>query len=42
MTDIEGNPWLEIPAEDYESHMATIGQSAVLREFFSKVYTDRR
>lgn len=41
MTEIEGNPWLAIPAEDFESHMATIGQSAVLCEFFSTVYAER-
>lgn len=42
MSEIEENPWLEIPAEDYESHMAAIGQSAALRELFSEIYTDRK
>jgi hypothetical protein len=39
---MEGNPWLRIPAEDYEGHMAAIGQSAVLRDLFSLVYAERR
>lgn len=39
---MEGNPWLRIPAEDYEGHMAAIGQSAVLRDLFSVVYAERR
>ncbi len=39
---VEGNPWLRIPPEDYEGHMAAIGQSAVLRDLFSLVYAERR
>ena len=39
---MDGNPWLRIPAEHYEGHMAAIGQSAVLRDLFSLVYAERR
>jgi SAM-dependent methyltransferase len=34
------NPWLRIPAQEYEGHMAGIGQSAALRDIFLGVYTD--
>src|SRR5262245_65468057 len=37
---MEENPWLRIPAQEYEAHMAEIGQSAVLRHIFLRVYTD--
>ncbi len=39
---MERNPWLQIPAEDYEAHMDAVGQSAVLRELFSLVYAEHR
>src|SRR5579862_3696940 len=39
---MDANPWLRIPAEQYEGHMAAIGQSAVLRDLFSLVYAERR
>lgn len=32
------SPWLQIPAGDYEAHMAAAGQSAVLRDFFARTY----
>lgn len=32
------NPWLRIPAADYEGHMHAVGQTAALRELFSSVY----
>ncbi len=34
------NPWLRIPADDYEAHMCSIGQSAVLRDFFCRAYKE--
>ena len=33
------DPWLAIPADDYEAHMRTVGQSAVLRAAFARVYS---
>jgi SAM-dependent methyltransferase len=39
---LEGNPWLRIPAEDYEGHMKAAGQSAALRNLFSVVYAERK
>lgn len=36
------NPWLHIPAPDYEAHMAQIGQSAALRTIFRRVYAQLR
>jgi SAM-dependent methyltransferase len=39
---MNGNPWLEIPIEDYEGHMSAVGQSAALRELFSRIYSQRR
>jgi hypothetical protein len=39
---MEGNPWLRIPAEDYEGHMKAAGQSAALRDLFSVVYAERK
>jgi SAM-dependent methyltransferase len=36
------NPWLRIPAADYEAHMAGAGQSAVLRDVFARVYAESR
>ena len=38
----EEDPWLSIPAEAYEAHMSAVGQSAVLRAMFFRVYTERR
>ncbi|HET6279803.1 MAG TPA: class I SAM-dependent methyltransferase [Polyangia bacterium] len=32
------NPWLQIPAEDYEAHMDAAGQAEALRNIFSRVY----
>jgi SAM-dependent methyltransferase len=39
---MEGNPWLLIPADDYEAHMGAVGQSAVLRVLFADAYAERR
>lgn len=39
---MKDDPWLRIPAGDYEAHMSAIGQSAVLREVFARVYTEIR
>ena len=36
------NPWLNIPAADYEAHMRTVGQSAALRALFAEIYAERR
>lgn len=36
------NPWLHIPAPDYEAHMQSAGQSAVLRDFFARTYAEVR
>jgi SAM-dependent methyltransferase len=36
------NPWLHIPAVDYEGHMEEIGQSAALRSIFQRVYAESR
>ena len=33
------NPWLRIPAADYEGHMEAVGQTAALRELFASVYS---
>jgi SAM-dependent methyltransferase len=35
------NPWLGIPAADYEAHMSAIGQSGALRALFLRVYAER-
>jgi ubiquinone/menaquinone biosynthesis C-methylase UbiE len=32
------NPWLRIPAHEYEAHMADIGQAIALRNIFEKIY----
>lgn len=32
------NPWLRIPAEDYEGHMRAAGQAEVLRNLFARAY----
>lgn len=39
---MESDPWLRIPAEDYEGHMEAAGQSAALRDLFSLVYAERK
>jgi ubiquinone/menaquinone biosynthesis C-methylase UbiE len=39
---MDGNPWIRIPAADYEAHMRAAGQSAVLRELFARLYTELR
>jgi SAM-dependent methyltransferase len=41
---VEKNPWLSIPASDYEAHMGPRGtdQDPVLNKFFEKVYSSRR
>ena len=39
---MDANPWLQIPIEDYERHMSAVGQSALLRETFARVYAERR
>jgi SAM-dependent methyltransferase len=36
------NPWLAIPAADYEAHMSAAGQSAVLRAMFFRIYSERK
>ncbi|HVU50305.1 MAG TPA: class I SAM-dependent methyltransferase [Polyangia bacterium] len=36
------DPWLEIPADEYEAHMSAVGQSAILRAMFFRVYSERR
>jgi SAM-dependent methyltransferase len=36
------NPWLGIPAEEYEGHMEAVGQSAALREIFERVVAEAR
>jgi SAM-dependent methyltransferase len=42
MTTPVDDPWLAIPAEDYEAHMSAVGQTAILRAAFLRVYSDRR
>jgi ubiquinone/menaquinone biosynthesis C-methylase UbiE len=42
MTGPEPNPWMRIPAAEYESHMAQVGQSAALREIFRRAYGEIR
>jgi hypothetical protein len=39
---LASTPWLQIPAADYESHMSDVGQSAALRDLFSRVYAATR
>jgi SAM-dependent methyltransferase len=36
------DPWLAIPADDYEAHMSAVGQSAIVRAMFLRVYSQRR
>jgi ubiquinone/menaquinone biosynthesis C-methylase UbiE len=35
-------PWLNVPADEYEAHMRAAGQTAALREIFGRVYADVR
>jgi ubiquinone/menaquinone biosynthesis C-methylase UbiE len=37
---MDRNPWLQIPVADYEAHMSAVGQSAVLRDFFRRIYAE--
>lgn len=39
---MESDPWLRIPAEDYEGHMQAAGQTAALHDLFSDVYAERK
>lgn len=36
------NPWLGIPAADYEGHMAAVGQLAALSDIFKDIYEQTR
>jgi hypothetical protein len=36
----QDDPWLRIPAADYEAHMEAVGQSAALRDLFGRVYAE--
>jgi SAM-dependent methyltransferase len=36
------NPWLDIPAAEYEAHMRAVGQAEVLREMFARVVAETR
>jgi SAM-dependent methyltransferase len=36
------NPWLGVPADEYEGHMNAVGQSAALREIFGRVVAEAR
>jgi SAM-dependent methyltransferase len=38
----QDNPWLGIPAEEYDAHMKAVGQAAALREAFDRVLADAR
>jgi SAM-dependent methyltransferase len=42
MTQPDDEPWLAIPADEYEAHMSAVGQSAALRAMFFRVYSDRK
>jgi SAM-dependent methyltransferase len=42
MTTPTDDPWLAIPADDYEAHMRAVGQSALLRAMFLRVYSEHR
>jgi ubiquinone/menaquinone biosynthesis C-methylase UbiE len=42
MPDQKASPWVRIPAADYESHMAEVGQAAPLREIFRRAYGEIR
>jgi SAM-dependent methyltransferase len=37
----DDDPWLHIPAADYEAHMSAIGQSGALRALFMRAYAER-
>lgn len=36
------DPWLDIPAAEYEAHMRAVGQAEVLREMFARVVAETR
>jgi SAM-dependent methyltransferase len=36
------DPWLDIPAAEYEAHMRAVGQAEVLREMFARVVIETR
>ena len=36
------DPWLRIPAEEYEAHMRAVGQDRVLREAFARAVAETR
>jgi SAM-dependent methyltransferase len=38
----QDNPWLGIPAEEYDAHMEAVGQAAALRQAFERVLGDAR
>jgi SAM-dependent methyltransferase len=38
VAETRDNPWLRIPALEYDAHMAEIGQAAALRSIFQRVY----
>jgi SAM-dependent methyltransferase len=40
--DVADEPWLRIPAEDYEAHMRAVGQDVALREAFARVLAETR
>lgn len=40
MTD--SNPWLQIPAADYDAHMVQVGQAEALRRIFIELYGEIR
>ena len=42
MANVDENPWLAIPADEYEAHMSAVGQSAALRAMFFRVYSERK
>jgi SAM-dependent methyltransferase len=42
MTSVDENPWLAIPADEYEAHMSAVGQTAALRAMFFRVYSERK
>jgi SAM-dependent methyltransferase len=36
------NPWLHVTAADYEGHMNAVGQAAILRAMFFRIYAERQ
>jgi SAM-dependent methyltransferase len=39
---MQDDPWLDIPAGEYEAHMRAVGQAEVLRETFARVVAETR